>query len=666
MKIVLVGHGMVGHKFLEALRQLQVAAADVTVLCEEPRTAYGRVHLSDFFAGKMAEDLSLVEPGFFADTGFALRLNSRAVAIDRRAKTVTTQDGVILPYDKLVLATGSYPFVPPVKGSDREQCFVYRTIEDLEAMKAASAISRKGVVVGGGLLGLECAKALRDLGLETHVVEFAPRLMAVQIDDEGGRILRSKIEALDVQVHTGRNTAEITDGRQARHRMVFADGSHLETDMIVFSAGIRPRDELARQNALAVGARGGIAIDDHCRTSDPDIYAIGECAAWRDQTFGLVAPGYEMARIAARRLAGEAEAAFAGADMSTKLKLMGVDVASIGDAHGRTSGCRSFRYADECKQVYKKIVVSADGRRLLGAVLVGNADEYGTLLQTALNGIALPDDPEFLILPAGDGKARPGLGAHELPDSAQICSCNNVSKGQICAAVAEGATSIGEIKACTHAYGKSLRTVKSCVGSTWCRYGVQDSVGLAIELENRYKGLRAPHKIKFGVSGCTRECAEAQGKDVGIIATERGWNLYVCGNGGMKPRHAELIASDLDKAALVRLIDRFLMFYVCTADRLQRTSTWRDKLEGGLDYLKAVILDDSLGLAAELERQMQHVVDTYQCEWKTAVTDPGVRRRFRSFVNDPQPDACIVFVEERGQIRPARADEREPMPELTA
>ncbi len=211
-----------------------------------------------------------------------------------------------------------------------------------------------------------------------------------------------------------------------------------------------------------------------------------------------------------------------------------------------------------------------------------------------------------------------------------------------------------------HAYGKSLRTVKSCVGSTWCRYGVGDSVGLAVELENRYKGLRAPHKIKFGVSGCTRECAEAQGKDVGIIATEKGWNLYVCGNGGMKPRHAELLASDLSKEELVRLVDRFLMFYVRTADRLQRTSTWRDNLEGGLDYLKGVLLNDTLGLNAELEAQMQHVVDTYQCEWKTAVTDPAVRQRFRTFVNSDQPDERIVFVNERGQIRPARSDERAP------
>ena len=833
MKIIVVGHGMVGHKFLEELHQPKLAHAEVSVLCEEPRPAYDRVHLSEFFAGKSAEDLSLVAPGFFGQTGFSLRLKARAAAIDRCRKTVTTADGEVLAYDKLVLATGSVPFVPPVSGNDRPDCFVYRTIEDLEGMTECGARSRSGVVVGGGLLGLECAKALRDLGLETHVVEFAPRLMAVQVDDDGGRVLRSKIEALGVQVHTSRNTVEITDGARARHRMVFADGSHLETDMIVFSAGIRPRDELARQNALAVGARGGIAVDDHCRTSDHDIYAIGECAAWKDQTFGLVAPGYEMARVAARHLAGQSDASFAGADMSTKLKLMGVDVASIGDAQGRTPGCRSFRYTDELKQIYKKIVTSPDGKRLIGAVLVGNADEYGTLLQMAQNGIALPAAPEFLILPAGDGQAKPGLGVDALPDSAQICSCNNVSKGQICAAVADGVADIGGMKACTkagatcggcvplvtqvmkaemarlgmevnnhlcehfpysrqelfhlvkvgeiksfdeliakhgtglgcdickpaaasifascwnefvlkkdlaslqdsndyflgniqkdgtysvvprmpggevtpdgliavgqvakkyglytkvtggqridlfgarveqlppiweeliaagfesgHAYGKSLRTVKSCVGSTWCRYGVGDSVGLAVELENRYKGLRAPHKIKFGVSGCTRECAEAQGKDVGIIATEKGWNLYVCGNGGMKPRHAELLAADLTKEQMVQLIDRFLMFYVRTADRLQRTSTWRDNLEGGLDYLKDVVVNDSLGLAAELEAQMQHVVDTYQCEWKTAVTNPDVRKRFRTFVNSDKADERIVFVEERGQIRPARPEER--------
>jgi nitrite reductase (NADH) large subunit len=633
-------------------------------------------------------------------------------------------------------------------------------------------------------------------------------------------------------VHTERNTKEIVDGETGRNRMQFADGTHLDTDMIVFSAGIRPRDEIARAAQLNVGPRGGIVIDDACRTSDPSIYAIGECALWKGMVFGLVAPGYDMARVAAKHLLGEA-AEFGGADMSTKLKLMGVDVASIGDAHGKTPGSRSYQYHDERKQVYKKLVVSDCGKFLLGGVMVGDATEYGTLLQMMLNRIELPEAPEFLILPQSDGRAKPALGVEALPAAAQICSCNNVTKAQICEAVCAGATSIGALKtACKagsscggcvplvtqvmkaemkkqgmsvnnhvcehfpfsrqelyhivrvegvktfgellakhgrghgcdickpvaasifascwnefvlkkehaslqdsndyylaniqrdgtysvvprmpggevtpegliavgqvakkyglytkitggqrvdlfgarveqlpiiweeliaagfesgHAYGKALRTVKSCVGSTWCRYGVGDSVGLAVEVENRYKGLRAPHKIKFGVSGCTRECAEAQGKDVGIIATEKGWNLYVCGNGGMKPRHAELLASDLDHDTLVRYIDRFLMFYVRTADRLQRTSVWRDNLEGGLDYLIDVVVNDKLGLGAELEAEMAHVIDTYECEWKKAVTDPETRKRFRHFVNSDEGDSNVTFVEERGQIRPATAEEK--------
>jgi nitrite reductase (NADH) large subunit len=209
-----------------------------------------------------------------------------------------------------------------------------------------------------------------------------------------------------------------------------------------------------------------------------------------------------------------------------------------------------------------------------------------------------------------------------------------------------------------HAYGKSLRTVKSCVGSTWCRYGVQDSVGMAIQLENRYKGLRSPHKLKSAVSGCTRECAEAQSKDFGVIATENGWNLYVCGNGGMRPRHADLFATDLDDATLVQYIDRFLMFYVRTADRLQRTSVWMDNLEGGIDYLRQVVIEDSLGIAGELEEQMMQIVGTYACEWKAVLEDSEKMKRFRQFVNSDEPDGRVVFVQERGQIRPARPEER--------
>ena len=830
--LVVIGNGMVGQNFLTSL--MANPGKDnfhVTTFCEEPRPAYDRVHLSEFFSGKTAADLSLVEDGFFNDNGITIHLADKAATIDRANKTVTSAKGVTISYDKLVLATGSYPFVPPVPGHDRKHCLVYRTIEDLEAMKTAALTSKVGVVVGGGLLGLEAAKALTDLGLETHVVEFAPRLMAVQLDEGGGAMLRHKIEALGVKVHTSKNTSQIIDGDQRIHKMCFADGEELETDLILFSAGIRPRDDIARSCDLEVGLRGGIVINNQCLTSDPDIYAIGECALWNGMIFGLVAPGYTMARTVVAHLAGS-EAPFTGADMSTKLKLMGVDVASIGDAHAKTPGAMVYTYQNGAAEVYKRLVVSGDKKKLLGAVLVGEVSGYGTLLQYCLNGIDLPENPDSLILPHRSDESV-GLGSDALPMSAQICSCYDVTKASICEAIDQGCTSIGALKAETkastgcggcsallksvmdcelnkrgyevntdlcehfpytrqdlynlivveqiktfddllekhgkgrgcdickptvgsilasywneyvladphlglqdtndtflanmqkdgtysvvpritggeispdmlialgqvgkkyklytkitggqrvdlfgarvdqlphiwkelidagfesgHAYGKSLRTVKSCVGSTWCRYGIDDSVGLAIELENRYKGLRSPHKLKFAVSGCTRECAEAQGKDVGVIATENGWNLYVCGNGGMKPRHADLFATGLDKPTLIKYIDRFLIFYVRTAARLQRTSVWMENMEGGLDYLKAVVIDDKLGICSQLEDQMAHIIDTYQCEWKTTINDETKLKRFRHFINSDQSDDNVVFVEERGQIRPADEEER--------
>ncbi|ENU5672366.1 nitrite reductase large subunit NirB, partial [Salmonella enterica] len=662
--------------------------------------------------------------------------------------------------------------------------------------------------------------------------EFSPRLMAVQLDDDGARMLQKKIAALGVQVHTSRQTVEITQGKHAQHQLRFADGTELEADLILFSAGIRPRDELAESAGLQKGPRGGIIIDDFCQTSDPAISAIGECALWQGKIFGLVAPGYQMARCLADRLAA-LDNPFSGADMSTKLKLLGVEVASIGDAHGTTPGSLSYQWTDGPAQVYKKIVVSEDRKSLLGAVLIGDSSDYSQLLQSMLNGIPLPEHPESLILPAAAGESSGGLGVALLPETAQICSCHNVTKGDISLAVVGGCTELSGLKTCTkagtgcggcvpllkqvmeheltalgvevkkdvcshfaysrqelyhlirvnnirsfdelirqhgqghgceickplagsllascwndyllepehlalqdtndrffgniqkdgtysvvpripageitpqglitlgqvaerynlytkitggqrvdlfgarleqlpdiwnellaagfetgHAYGKSLRTVKSCVGSTWCRYGVQDSTGLAIQLEERYKGLRSPHKIKMAVSGCTRECAEAQGKDIGVIATDKGWNLYVCGNGGMKPRHADLFAADLDTETLIRTIDRVLMFYLRTADRLQRTSNWLDNLEGGMGYLKSVILEDSLGLGETLDSEMQHIVATYQCEWKTTLSNPQHLKLFRAFINSDQPDEAVVMVPERGQIRPAMAEEK--------
>ena len=823
--IVVVGNGMVGHHYVETLAKSGVSA-NICVIGGEPRPAYDRVHLSEYFAGRKPEELALTTREHYQELGVDAHFGDPVAKIDRKAKAVITDSGRQFGYDKLVLATGSYPFVPPIPGSDKKGCLTYRTIDDLGMIKAQSKKAKVGVVIGGGLLGLEAANALKLLGMETHVVEFAPGLMGVQLDDGGSKMLRRKIEALGVRVHTGKATQNIKTGKDTRLLMEFADGESLATDMIVFSAGIRPSDQIARDAGMELGERGGIVVDYHCRTSDSDIFAIGECALFGGMIYGLVAPGYRMAEAAASQL-GEDKVAFQGADMSTKLKLLGVDVGSIGDAHGKTAGAINFVFCDERDEVYKRLVVSADGSKLLGAVLVGDCSEYDSLLQYYLNGIDLPAAPENLILPASQGGV-PALGAAALPATATICSCLNVSKGAIVAAIDAGCCSLGEVKASTsaasgcggcaallkdvvedemasrgievdgsicehfphtrqelfhiikveaiktfaellekygsgygcdickpavgsilaslwndyileekhiglqdtndtflanmqkngtysivpriaggeitpdklivlgevakkyalytkitggqridlfgarveqlpdiwkelldagfetgHAYGKSLRTVKSCVGSTWCRYGQQDSVSMALYVENRYKGLRSPHKLKSAVSGCTRECAEAQSKDFGIIATENGWNLYVCGNGGMRPRHADLFATDLDDETLIKYIDRFLMFYVRTADRLQRTSVWLDNLEGGLDYLKEVVIDDKLNIAQELEQQMNNIVGTYQCEWKTTLEDPQKLKRFRTFVNSRAGDGNIVFVQERGQPRPA-------------
>ena len=824
--VVVVGNGMVGHRFCERLVEFDPDRVyRIVTFCEEPRPAYDRVHLTKYFEHRQAEKLALAAPDWYERNGIELHVGDRATAIDRDKRVVRSARGQEIAYDAVVLATGSAPFVPPVPGIDKKGVFVYRTIEDLEKIIAYGQSIRKAAVIGGGLLGLEAAKAAYDLGLETHVVEFAPRLMPRQIDETGSRVLVGKINALGVQVHLNKNTKEIL-GNGKVEGMAFADGGELDVKMIVVSAGIKPRDDLARGCGLTVGQRGGVVVDDSLRTSDPDIYAIGEVALYGGMIYGLVAPGYEMAEIAAANLLGQSRT-FKGADMSTKLKLMGVDVASFGNAFADDKTAKGIACEDPFTGSYKKLLFNLDGTRLLGGILVGDAAEYGTLSMLAKSDEPLAMPPsELLFGRVGEAKSVGGVVA-SIPNDAQVCSCNNVTKGQICDAVRDkNLTSVEEIKTCTragtgcggclplvtdlfkatikasgkkvnnalcehfactrqelfeiikikhiktfdeavrshghghgceickpavasilaslwnenvadhatiqdtndrflanlqrggsysvvprvpggeitpdklivlgrvakkyglytkitggqridlfgaavhqlpdiweelvaagfesgHAYGKALRTVKSCVGTTWCRYGVQDSVGFAIRVENRYKGVRSPHKVKAAVSGCVRECAEAQSKDFGIIATEKGWNLYVCGNGGAKPRHADLLAADIDEETCIRYIDRFLMYYIQTADRLTRTSVWLEKMEGGIDHLRDVIVHDSLGVCDELERQMQFLVDTYKCEWKEVVNDPERRRMFQQFVNTDETEPTIEFVGQREQKRPA-------------
>jgi nitrite reductase (NADH) large subunit len=823
--IVVIGNGMVGHRFCEKLVEFDTQRRyRIVTFCEEPRAAYDRVGLTSFFAHRDAEQLRLARLDWYRDQGIELHIGDRADKIDRTAKVVHSNRGRIVLYDVAVLATGSYPFVPPVPGIRNRGVFVYRTIEDLQQIIAYAEHAKRAAVIGGGLLGLEAAKAAYDLGLQTHVVEFAPRLMPRQIDDAGSKILVQKLEALGVKVHLNTGTKEVL-GEHGVTGLLFNDGQKLDVEMVIVSAGIRPRDELAKQSGLTLAERGGVVVDHLLRTSDPDIYAIGECASHSGMVYGLVAPGYTMAEIVAHNLTQSEKKIFGGADMSTKLKLMGVDVASFGDYEARPDQARPLTFEDPFSGVYKKLLFNQDGTRLLGGVLVGDAADYANLMMLSKSTDPLPCRPGELIAGERHGEAiTPKLSAQT-----QVCSCNNVTQGAICAAIKDQAlTTLAEIKQCTragtgcggciplitnilnselaaagkkvnrrlcehfaytrqelfeivkikeiktfaellashgkgrgceickpavasilaslwndnildrphqtlqdtndrflanmqrgglysvvprvpggeitpdqlialgriakkyslytkitggqrvdlfgaqvqqlpdiweevvaagmesgHAYGKALRTVKSCVGTTWCRYGVQDSVGFAIRVEKRYRGIRAPHKIKAAVSGCIRECAEAQSKDFGLIATEQGYNLYVCGNGGSKPRHADLLAADLDEQTAIKYVDRFLMYYIQTADRLTRTSVWLENMAGGIEQLRDVVVHDKLGICHELERRLQHLVDTYKCEWTEVVNDPERRKAFSQFVNSDETEVGIEIITERTQNRPA-------------
>ena len=842
-RIVVIGGGMTGHRFA-ARMQSQDPTGDwtLTVIGEETQQPYDRVHLSDWFGHRRAEMLAL-DTGVWADPRITLVTGDAAESLDRSAHTVTCASGTVHEYDRLVLATGSWAWAPRAEGKDLPGSFSYRTIDDVESLAAwvaerGEALGRevRGVVVGGGVLGLEAAAALQDLGARSTVVEFADRLMAVQLDDGGGEMLRLLIQDKGIEVRTGVGATAFRPAEDgAIGTAELTDGSELPADVVVFSTGIRPRDRIGREAGLAVGERGGIVVGESCQTSDPDIWAIGECASFDGVCAGLIAPGNDMADVVADRFLGGTRTHQRGED-GTKLKGVGVDAAAFGDVNAMTPDALEVSFVDPVHRQYRKLVMSDDATTLLGGVFVGDIALYSQL--RPMTGRALGADPSAVIAPEGGGDALAGA---EMPDDAVICSCNNVSAGTVRHAVNEqGCHTIGAIKECTtagtvcgscvpsltkllnqelaksgievsralcehfdhsraelyrlveeggqetftevvaahgtgagrgcavcrptvasilsslgalsgkrhspvgrqlgslqdtndhvmaniqkdgtysvipampagevtpekllvfaqvakdyglyvkvngaqrigmfgarleqlpeiwerlveagfesgHAYGKSLRMVKSCLGTNWCRYGVGDSTAMASHLERRYRGLRSPHKIKIGVSGCARECAEAQAKDVGVIATHRGWNLYVGGNGGAQPAHAQLLVEDLDDETLQRCIDRFLILYIREADKLQRTARWVEEYPGGIDELRRVIVEDSLGIGEELEAAMQRHTDTYVDEWAEAVHDPERRAKFVSFINAPDlHDKTLRYVLEREQVRPARPED---------
>ncbi|RWA14831.1 hypothetical protein EKO27_g287 [Xylaria grammica] len=867
-RLVVVGLGMVGIAFIEKVLKLDARAReyDIIVIGDEPHFAYNRVGLTSFFDHRKVENLYLNPREWYAnhatENQLNYHLNTLVTEIDSSNKTVTCANGEVVAYDILVLATGSDAVLPThTPGHDANGVFVYRTIDDLQKLIEFGEVRKGtvGAVVGGGLLGLEAAAAMLDLKCfeKVKLIERNRWVLSRQLDSEAGNLVVEKVTDLGIDVMLTKRVARIkTDGENGVTGVVFEDGEDMDCSTICFAIGVRPRDELARKAGIQCSERsGGVLVNSDLSTSAPDIYAIGECASWENQTFGLIAPGIEMADVLSFNLTQaklHQPRSFKRPDLSTKLKLLGVDVASFGDffadrdgpsslpakaARKKTSSpteekptpqVQALVYKDPFAQVYKKYLFTADGKFLLGGMMIGDTSDYVKLVPMVKNQKELDIPPSQLILGA---KKEGDDGGDDLDDDTQICSCHNVSKGDVVKTAKEGTCkSVGEVKACTkagtgcggcmplvtsifnkamkdmgaevknylcahfnysradlyniimvkrlrtladvmreagndkesdgceackpavgsifaslwnkhvmskplhglqetndrylgniqrngtysvvprvsageilpehliiigevakkynlytkitggqridmfgakkqdlidiwqrlvaggmesgHAYAKSLRTVKSCVGSTWCRYGVGDSVGMAVRVEERYKSIRSPHKIKGGVSGCVRECAEAQNKDFGLIATEKGFNIFVGGNGGASPKHAELLAKDVPPSEVIPILDRYLMFYIRTADKLQRTARWLEALPGGLKYLREVILEDKLGICASLESQMQELVDSFFDEWAEAIKDPAIAFKFQQFANTTETLETAEVELDRGQSRP--------------
>ncbi|KIP04506.1 hypothetical protein PHLGIDRAFT_31334 [Phlebiopsis gigantea 11061_1 CR5-6] len=916
---------MVGIAFIEKLLNLDTSMKYRVVTCgEEMHLAYNRVALTDYFQHRNVEKLYLNQAGWYAaqdPSRFQFHTGETVTSIDTERHTVTTDKERTTRYDYCILATGSDAVLPGFASASVDGVFVYRNISDLNKLLEYS--QTEGVrgepvaVIGGGLIGLEAAKALYDLE-EVGAVTIIHRQiypLSRQLDAAGGEIVLRRIEALGVRV-----LGNVSPKALITERVKLNDGTVVPCRIAVFSVGIRPRDDLAISASIKCEGDNqggkGITVDEYLETSAKDVYAIGECAAWKGQTYGLIAPGIEMADILSFNLTqtkteigGFAARKMNNPDLSTKLKLVGVDVASFGDyfvdkkrnetstakpktfnvtkpsvplshdqrnpsktkvweimegssdhsataltveksandakndnpkradassprkRHGQAAAAEgpveALTYRDPFAGVYKKYIFSADGKYLLGGMMVGDTNDYVKLLALVKKKKPLEVPPSQFI--AGSGGSDDS--GEDLDDDTQICSCHNVLKGQIVACVRNGVDTMDAIKSKTkagtgcggciplvtnifkaemkksghevstnlcphfamsraelfnvvkikklktfpeimqkvglnkdaigcevckptigsilaslwnehimnpvhhsnqdtndrfmaniqrngtfsviprvaageitpdklivlgqvaqkyglytkitggqridlfgaqkadlpsiwkelvdagfesgHGYGKALRTVKSCVGTNWCRYGIGDSVGLAIALEERYKGIRAPHKIKGGVSGCVRECAEAQSKDFGLIATDKGWNIFICGNGGATPRHATLFAKDVAPSHAIRIIDRFLMYYIRTADKLMRTARWVEQMDGGIERLKKVLLEDELGICADLERDMDELVSTFEDEWKVVANDPERQKLFRQFVNTSERVATVEPVSERGQPRPA-------------
>ncbi|AFM17897.1 NAD(P)H-dependent nitrite reductase, large subunit [Mycolicibacterium chubuense NBB4] len=809
-RLVVVGNGMAGIRAIEEVlaRQHRGICAEpfqITVFGDEPYGNYNRILLSNVLAGvDDPTEIYLNTLAWYADNGIDLRAGVRVVRIDTFAHLVHADDGTSLRYDKLILATGSRSFFPPMAGlwaDDKtlaDGVFGFRTLDDTAAMIAEAENRTKAVVIGGGLLGLEAARGLQKRGLDVEVVHAAPTLMNAQLDDPAGAILRKSVEALGIGVHTEKRTTEVIvfDGRL--RGIVFSDGEKLDCDMLVIAAGIRPNVGLAQRAGLTV--ERAIVADDHMRSvDDDDVYVVGECAQHRGQVYGLVAPLWEQAKVLADHLTGaDPASAYHGSRVATKLKVAGVDVASMGVKAPEHPDDEFVQYCEPKHGVYKTVVIR-DGK-LVGATLVGDVSKVSFLTQAFDSGLPLPDERVSLMFDIGTPEV--GVGVAELADDAQVCNCNGVSKGALVSCVRGGETSVSGVmgktkagKGCGsckelvgqivewaaggavaedpaaswyvpgvpydkpalmrhirelrltsvssvfaalapdgrvdagskmalasllevmwaedfvderdarfindrvhaniqrdgtfsvvpqmkggvtsaaqlrriadvaeryeipmikltggqridllgvrkedlpavwadldmpsgYAYGKSFRTVKTCVGTDFCRYGLGDSTSLGIAIEERYQGLASPAKMKLAVTGCPRNCAEALCKDLGVVAVGDGrWEIYVGGAAGAHIRKGDLLATVDEPQTVITLTGRFLQYYRESANWLERTYTWVPRV--GIDHIRAVVVEDAEGIAGDLDARMAKSVAAYRDPWQDG-REPVTEGQFRS------------------------------------
>jgi nitrite reductase (NADH) large subunit len=803
MKLVVIGNGMAGIRTVEELLKIAPDFYDITVFGDEPHPNYNRILLSPVLAGEQTiDDIVLNSREWYADNGITLHAGKRVNKIDRTRRIVTAEDGTSAEYDRLLLATGSRPFILPVPGKDLDGVIGFRDIKDVDAMIDASSRYKKAVVIGGGLLGLEAANGLKIRGMEVSVVHLQDWLMERQLDRTAGRMLQKSLEEKGLQFLMGRQTESILDDSNGRVRgLRFKDGSEVEADLLVMAVGIRPNFELAKSSGIH--CERGIVVNDTMQTFDPRIYAVGECVAHRGTTYGLVAPLFEMAKVCATHLGNFGIGRYTGSVTSTKLKVTGIDLFSAGDFSGG-EGTEEIVLHDAMGGVYKKLVIKDD--KIIGSVLYGDTIDGSWYFQMLRDGKNIAEIRDHILFGQNSSLGNTGHTGHNsaaaMSDDMEVCGCNGVCKGTIVKAINEkGLFTIDEVKkhtkasascgsctglveqilastlgggysppstskvvcACTdknheevraairdhhllnipqamqfmewrtpngcstcrpalnyylistwpheaeddpqsrfinerahaniqkdgtysvvprmyggvttpaqlrkiadvadkyavpmvkvtggqridllgvkkedlpnvwadldmpsgYAYGKSIRTVKTCVGSEFCRFGTQDSTQMGIDIEKAFDHMWAPHKVKFAVSGCPRNCAESGIKDVGIIGVESGWEIYVGGNGGIKTEAAQFLCKVKTHDEVLEYSGAFIQIYREEARYLDRTVHWVQRV--GLDYVKQRVLEDAAGRRAAFERLL-YALQGAKDPWAERVQQGEQRKQYQ-------------------------------------